>query len=367
MLKDILFMNPNYVFRQKGTGKVSEGGLARNVAWESMLTSQPNTNEFRIGEKGNGLFAFFWTILHAKNKTLFFLYPSVGVSLFKDDIKKRIIRALFILALRYSARHNRLVFDVSDLKYEQARDLTLSDFNIHTIENVEKKIMTLDASYIFASGEMCKWACKKYNIPHDKTTVCANGSHVISHQGNAVTNDCVIFHDDVIYYVYAGTLNKGRNIEKMIEEFPDDPAYCMVLMGMNGEWILEKYGQRKNIVYVGALEQSKAHYIVSLCDVGLIPYDDEKTYYNIAYPTKLPFYIMAGIPVLSTPVREVQNILNQYEIGWAATLENWGERITHISSNDITTIKQKILTIQPNFTWENMLKDGIRMLNSFET
>lgn len=367
MVEDILFMNPNYVFRKKGHGKVAEGGLARNVAWETMLASQSKTKEFNIGENGNNLLAFFWTILHARNKTLFFLYPSVGVSLFKDDIKKRIIRSLYLLSLRYSARHNRLVFDVSDLKYEQACDLELSDFNIHTIEDVEKKIMTLGAYYIFASGEMRKWACKKYNIPHDKTTVCANGSHAISQSGDAIINDCISFHDDVIYYVYAGTLNKGRNIEKMIEEFPNDPAYCMVLMGMNGEWILEKYGQKKNIIYVGALEQTKAHYIVSLCDVGLIPYDDEKEYYNIAYPTKLPFYIMAGIPVLSTPVREVQNILNQYEIGWATTLDHWGKLITHISSNDISTVKQKILTIQPDFTWDNMLKDGIRMLNSVES
>jgi hypothetical protein len=37
---------------------------------------------------------------------------------------------------------------------------------------------------------------------------------------------------------------------------------------------------------------------VARCDVGLIPYDDSREYYNIAYPTKLSSYIVAGIPFL---------------------------------------------------------------------
>jgi hypothetical protein len=111
-----------------------------------------------------------------------------------------------------------------------------------------------------------------------------------------------------------------------------------------------------NVTYIGALEEEEAHMLVSLCDVGIIPYDASKFYYNIAYPSKLSFYITAGITFLSTDVTEVEQINKQYHFGIIEPFMNWDIKLDEVSREDIDLLKQKVSVYQKRFYWKNIFK-----------
>lgn len=191
---------------------------------------------------------------------------------------------------------------------------------------------------------------KKYTIDPIDTTVCING-------GNTLLNSSEFKYEDIInsfdmVYVYAGTLNKGRQIEELISLFPKLKYIKLVLIGEGGEWIKD-FTKQQNIHYLGALEESEAHELVSKCDVGLIPYASDRFYYNLAFPTKLSFYITAGITFLSTDVQEVKNINEDYHFGIIENFQNWHNIFKVLTRDDIEFLKLKVRKHRSEFYWQN--------------
>ena len=148
---------------------------------------------------------------------------------------------------------------------------------------------------------MREYIVVRYRLDVRRTCVCVNGSDWVD---TSIDTDYRRTEQSGPTYVYAGTLNKGRSIEEMVRIFMDTNTK-LILMGPHGEWIGKFARGKRTIRYLGAMAEQVAHRVCSLCDVGLIPYDETRFYYNIAFPTKLSFYVTAGIGVLSTPVAEV--------------------------------------------------------------
>jgi hypothetical protein len=70
------------------------------------------------------------------------------------------------------------------------------------------------------------------------------------------------------------------------------------------------------------LEEELAHKLVSDCDCGLIPYDENLFYLKIVFPIKASFYITAGIPFLSTRIPELVDHFSDSAI--FSPVEEWG-------------------------------------------
>lgn len=333
---------------------IRDGGAARALAWRRWISHNIDSSKvlFLNNSKGR-IIKHFLFLLTSKRRTVFYIHPEYGFDIFKDDIIRRVIGAIFFVIFRFFKKRNNVIIDVSDMKFEQAIDLDLKKYSLKRIEFIEKKIFELDVNYVFASESMRVFACQKYNIPENKTSTAFNGGELIIDTDNEVDYE---FDDDVIYFVYSGTLNRGRSIKKMIDQFPERQDIKLILMGTDGEWI--KGLKRTNLDYLGAKEEKDAHKIVAKCDVGLIPYDDSRLYYNLAYPTKLSFYITAGIPILSTPVDEVTRVNKKNEICWCYKLDDWEKCILDISKKDIYSRKEQIDKIKRNYTWDIIFQNN---------
>jgi hypothetical protein len=254
-------------------------------------------------------------------------------------------------------KNNKFYIDVADLPMEQAIDLELPIPEY--LREIEPFIFNDKSIYFFASNSMRNYSIKKYHLSNNHTHVWINGGHSVNKE---LISDGISIDIDKINYVYAGTLNKGRQIEFMIKFFSEINDKNLILMGSDGEWINE-LNLPKNITYLGALEEKHAHYIVSLCDIGLIPYDSQRPYYNIAYPTKLSFYITAGISFLSTNVQEVKDINNKYSIGYIKDIESWDLFIKSLSKSEILKKKENVINIKHKFLWSNIINKDL-ILNS---
>lgn len=350
-MNKVFYVNENYRIMGKNIS-VTEGGMSRNIAFMHWVkTNVPELEEIKLGDnRFANLLKVFGILLMKKNIKIIFQYTTVGVPLHNIKIAGRIISALFLKAIKKSTKFNELIFDVSDLKYEQCLSLELNEDKIEVVKKFEEVFFKTRAQFIFASEAMREYACNKYLIPLKNTDVCINGGTEILKKYDIKDIEEEYINCNKILFVYAGTLNKGRQIEEMISSFPNDNKSILLLMGSGGAW-LHDFTKNKNIHYLGALEEEKAHYIVSMCDVGLIPYSSDRLYYNLAYPTKLSFYITAGIPFLSTSVQEVINIHKKYDIGYILDNKNWKQFFYDVSKQDIENKKTKINEIKSKFYW----------------
>ena len=346
---ELLFINDNERIRGTVGSDVKDGGLSRNFAWERKLAKY-NVKNVVLKNKKTHILQVFKAYL-GKNKTIISLYPTVAI--LNAGVERYFERLLFFFLIKISAKRNKVVFDVCDLKYEQALDLEVNQDKLDTINKVENHFFRIKGLYyIFASYTMRDYAVKKYHIPIDHTDVCINGGNRV------IPETCkeVDFSKNVKYFVYAGTLNESRNIEKMINAFLEQSNKYLILMGLDGEWISNRFKNSPNIIYLGPVKEDKCHYIVSKCDVGLIPYDEHRQYYNVAYPTKLSFYITAGIPIISTPVTEVLRVNDKGELGWNCPIELWNSLIKELSDKEIQDKRDKVSHIRDDFLWDSTLE-----------
>lgn len=342
----------NSIYAGKNS-KILEGGMARDYAFMNWIENKiQNCKIVQLdNNKLKNICTIFYILIFKKYFNIVFQYPRIGIPIYNNTFLGKIISNLYINLIMFASKKNNLIFDVSDIKYEQLVDLNINMSNLDYIKKLEYKFFKLPVEFIFASDSMRHYACKKYEIEIEDTDVCINGGNKITYDKKSNLEKYI--DKDKINYVYAGSLNKGRQIEQMIYNFLKNSNVQLILMGTGGEWIQDN-DLPQNIIYLGAVEEIHAHYIVSKCDIGLIPYDDSKLYYNIAYPTKLSFYITAGIPFLSTGVNEVKIINEKYNIGFIDKITNWSEAINNITLEEIKEMKIRISNINEEFYWENI-------------
>lgn len=343
----------------KNYNNINEGGLSRYLGLYRYIESTTlNKKYVKLNGKGKrviNIIRIYANLFFAKKYVLMFEYPGFGVPIFRKNLISSVLKIIFLKLLKFSSNKNKIYIDVADLPYEQSKDLELNanyDFNI--FKNIETQLFSLkNTTYVFASYNMKDYICNKYNLIESKTIVCINGGNKL--KTFAVSKYAKFINKNKINYIYAGTLNKGRQIEKLINIFKKCSNCNLILIGINGEWIGQK-DLSKNIQYLGSLEEEEAQQLTSMCDIGIIPYDSDRFYYNIAYPTKLSFYITAGITFLSTKVSEVQNINEKYDVGYTLDINQWGNLINNLSKTELNKEKEKINLFKENFYWDNIFK-----------
>ncbi len=345
-------------FRLKKNKTVTEGGMSRNHTIRNYLVEKLGYKA--ITTSGNSTISaiqiIFFFLLH-RHHQIFVMYPTRFFLMGGTNKANRILGNLAVRSYIFGTKRNRVLMDVSDIKYEQLIDLEIPCPDLNLVEDRERKVFTSESEFIFASSSMKDFAIEKYKIDRQKCDVCINGGRK---QKEKLEPEVESFKNgishDVINCVYAGTLNKGRLIDKMLDCFCGLESAKLYLMGPMGEWIEDYLTSNSihNVYYLGSKDERIAHQIVSQCDVGLIPYDEGRLYYNIAYPTKLSFYITAGIPYLSTPVKEVM-MIQEMRIGYVGSIEDWQAVLSGITKEEITKTKERVKGQRNEFTWDSIM------------
>lgn len=349
-------MIEKYIYITHFPKKIKEGGGARNYAFYSFFINKKETISYNIYRKyyiNRILITLYLTIqllfeskhtIFIHQGTLLYLYPKV-------ILRFSIGKWFYAWMLKYISNKNRLILEINDLPYEQSIDLGLPVYPEYL--DFQRIIFSIKRiHFIFAANEMKRYACLKYNIPDAITSVIINGGPSISEKSNID----IQINKDEINYIYAGTLNKGRQIEKLIDLFSIFNSKNLFLIGSNGEWI-NTLNLPNNIKYLGNYEEAVAHWIVSQCDIGIIPYDSSKLYYNICYPTKVSFYLTANIAILSTPLSELINYHKEFI--FFEEWEKWDIAINSINKKDIILKKEVIKNTNQQYKWINLLNNRI--------
>lgn len=103
---------------------------------------------------------------------------------------------------------------------------------------------------------------------------------------------------------FCGVIDERMDIELLGQMADLKPEWQFVMIGPVVKIAPEDLPQRKNIHYLGGKDYKQLPAYLSGWDVALMPFAmNESTKY--ISPTKTPEYLAAGLPVVSTPIRDV--------------------------------------------------------------
>lgn len=338
--------------------KITEGGMARNRAFFNFISDRKDIDVFNLKYVGilKRVFQVVYLsyILLKSRKKNIFIHETVLVSLFPLKLfKYHFFSSFFNTIIRSCDKNNLLFIEINDLPFEQAKDLELEYHSGQ--ENFQKSIFSLkNAGFVFASHLMMKYAKDKYNLSNYCETIVNAGPKLDKNIYSDEPHIKKYLNPNKINLVYSGTLNKGRQIEKLIEIFSQNKSVQLFLLGSDGEWLEDE--KTDNIFYLGNHDEKKAQCIVSLFDIGLVPYDNSRFYYNICYPTKVPFYLTAGLPVICTPLQEMEYWFSDKKYVIFEKIEEWNNLLLKINIDFLHHSKKTLNTEE--YTWNHILENS---------
>ena len=343
----------------------NDGGLSRSSAFYEYYQTigAKSTNVFCKNKFKRALIlvSVIKVLFFSRNKKIFihqgtilYLFPKV---LLRFSI---FFNILFALLQRTSSR-NKLIVEVNDLPYEQAIDLELPIDELD--KKIEQALYTIKGCYyIFASDQMNNYVSEKFGIGDCHSETVINGATKLE----SVNTDLSDLYKHIAHYKYicgyAGTLNKGRQIEDLVELYRGISHIALILLGEWGEWLLE-YQLPPNVIYSGNKENSIAQQIISKCDFGIIQYNAERFYYNLCFPTKISFYLAAGIPVLTTPLTELMNHFKHSNSVYFVDFDKWKAFLLSVDDDLIDTAKRSAKIEGIHYEWQSILSSS-KFLNS---
>lgn len=341
---------------------VNDGGTSRNHAFREYYRNKgAKVYNLYQANKLLRIFKLFFVIrvlFTSRNKTIFFHQGTIIFLFPMSVVRFKFVSTILFNFLDKVARKNKLIIEINDLPYEQAIDLELPVDGF--IAEFQDKLYSIkNCFYIFASREMEIFVKNKFGIDDEHTEVILNGADRLKEPIKAETD----FHLLPGKYncVYAGTLNKGRQVESLITMFAGLEHVNLILLGDWGEWLLD-YELPGNVVYLGNKTNLVAQEIVSTCDLGLIQYDSGRFYYNLCFPTKISFYLTAGIPVLSTPLKELMYHFKDSNAVFFSEIEKWATFLKSIDNGFLKGAKAAAKRESISYEWQSLLSAS-RFLN----
>mgnify|MGYP001316686113 CR=1 FL=1 len=159
-------------------------------------------------------------------------------------------------------------------------------------------------------------------------------------------------------FLYQGMLIPGRGLEFLVENFiskKDSDVLIIMGDGILSEYFKDIINPHSNIHYHSAVPQSSLLSYTSSADFGICFIEDLCMSYRYCLPNKIFEYIMAGIPVLSSNLPEIKQLVAKNKIGCVVgsqTVESFNASVSQIKALNHSKFNKSILAIRNQYNWE---------------
>jgi glycosyltransferase involved in cell wall biosynthesis len=133
--------------------------------------------------------------------------------------------------------------------------------------------------------------------------------------------------NDRLILLYQGVMLEGRGIPLILIAMSKLPRTCLVLLGdgeqkRNFQHMASELNVADRVIFAGTILQKDLINYTAAADIGLSIIENISISYYHALPNKLFEYIMAGLPVLSSDLPQMKEIVDTYKVGEYVSLEN---------------------------------------------
>lgn len=172
--------------------------------------------------------------------------------------------------------------------------------------------------------------------------------------------------DKKILLVQSADLNIDRGLEELIEAMQFVEGAILLIIGDGGVLPILKQKTaslkiEEKIIFVPKQAFDKLYNFTIHANLGISIDKDTNINYRFSLPNRLFDYIHANIPILASPLPEIKNIIDKYNIG--ETIENHNpkhiaEKIKAIISNDelLAYYKKNTIDAAQELNWETEKK-----------
>jgi glycosyltransferase involved in cell wall biosynthesis len=179
-----------------------------------------------------------------------------------------------------------------------------------------------------------------HTFPHLETVIAVNasiaaiyhkeyGNHIHVIRNVAVTKSAAEpvkkavlgIRDEQKIILYQGAVNVDRGLEEAIQAMQYVKTDAVLLIIGTGDVFdgLKKLtgdlGLTGKVIFTGQVPFQQLHSYSLMADIGLSIEKDVSVNYHYCLPNKFLDYIQAGVPVLISPMPEMQAIVEKYNIG----------------------------------------------------
>jgi len=292
-------------------------------------------------------------------------YASYNIRLFSyllfhsfDILVANDLDTLLANYLANKTKRKKLVYDTHEF-FTGVPELEKNNFARKTWTAIEKWIFP-KLNYIFTVNNSI---ASLYNKLYDKKLIVVRNvpfNHEIKKYRNR--KDLELPEDKKII-LYQGSINKDRGLEEAVIAMKNISNAVLLIIGdgdITGqlrELVLNEKLENK-VQFINKINFENLQQYTLLADVGLSIEKDTNLNYKYCLPNKLFDYIQAHVPVLVSPLIEMVNIVEKYQIG--EILENHSPENIAKKINEMLFDSEKLICWKTNsekaakeLCWEN--------------
>ena len=120
-------------------------------------------------------------------------------------------------------------------------------------------------------------------------------------------------------FVYIGGLQQDRGLSKMIDvisKLQDEAAFVMIGDGPIKEELQKVVDQmhlQENVFFHSSINSERTIEILASADVGISVIEQRSKSYKLGLPSKVFEYMLAGLPIISSPLKQVKDLFGRTE------------------------------------------------------
>ena len=252
-----------------------------------------------------------------------------------------------------------LVYDSHEFAINQIPYQSKISIWFHKV--LESILIKYAQKVINVSDSIANEYCRMYSIP--KPYLLLNCPLYVEQPKNNFFRENLGINADQTIFLYQGKLSKSRNIGMLIKVFSEQKSdkNVLVLMGYGPlkSFIQKKTQQQNNVFFYSAVSSDKLLNFTSSADFGILFYEDSCLNHRYCLPNKLFEYIMAGLPVLTSNLPEMKQLVETEGVGIVAeenTIEGFKKAVQDSLMLNYKGTQQRVFAARKKYCWEEQEK-----------
>ena len=305
------------------------------------------------------------------SKIFFFFHYYLGVIRLTRKWKIACINchSLSVLPLGYMLKllhGSKLIYDAHELETETNGSSGVRKILAKLIE----RIIIRQVDHVFVVSEnIADWYKRTYAIARPTVIFNAPKSQKIG-KSNLLRERLRIEKNKKIF-IYQGVMNHGRGIDKLLDVFEGraDKNAVLVLMGY-GPLVPELKSRAqasKNIFFQPAVPPREVLKYTSSADVGIALIENTCLSYYFCMPNKLFEYMMAGLPVLASNMKEMNDFITKHNAGEVVNIDSISTinlAIDRLIESDLADFENRNRKVALAYAWPTQAD---KMIKAYKT